>query len=287
MARVCPDADTRKKRMINDLLMGRDLAVQLQGIMSDPHPSSADKAREILGKILGSFSRGISTVSSFEGDGEGSLSGESGESKSRHGEKGRGCYKRRKGSQSWTAVNSTTEDGYSWRKYGQKEILNSKFPRCYYRCTRKHDQGCKATKQVQRMEEDPNMYQITYIGHHTCREISRAPQMIPDSDPWELNSPDARTEFKPQIHRQDHGPVNPFPCVKDEHREDSGSDLTDCPSGFSQDWPGFPTISSMVGDDLPIWSFSDDGFQSLSNTSFLDRCIGFDGELEFDGSDLL
>ena len=26
-------------------------------------------------------------------------------------------------------VSDTPEDGYQWRKYGQKEILNSKFPR--------------------------------------------------------------------------------------------------------------------------------------------------------------
>ena len=43
----------------------------------------------------------------------------------------------------------TAEDGFIWRKYGQKEIHNNKHPRLYFRCTYKHDIGCPATRQVQ------------------------------------------------------------------------------------------------------------------------------------------
>ncbi|KAH0460772.1 hypothetical protein IEQ34_008347 [Dendrobium chrysotoxum] len=70
---------------------------------------------------------------------------------------------------SWTRVTSTTiEDGHTWRKYGQKEIFSAKHPRSYFRCTYKYDQGCKATRQVQKSEEDPFLYVITYFGEHTC-----------------------------------------------------------------------------------------------------------------------
>ncbi|KAL1290591.1 hypothetical protein HN51_059248 [Arachis hypogaea] len=89
----------------------------------------------------------------------------------------RGTYKRRKTEETWSNVSPTTEDNLAWRKYGQKDILNSKFPRSYYRCTRKYDQGCKATKQVQRIQDNPVLYQITYIGRHTCKETLKAPQM--------------------------------------------------------------------------------------------------------------
>lgn len=42
--------------------------------------------------------------------------------------------------------------------------------RHYYRCTHKFEQGCQATKQVQKTEEDPvPMYRTTYYGHHTCK----------------------------------------------------------------------------------------------------------------------
>ncbi|TVU19861.1 EcWRKY-11, partial [Eragrostis curvula] len=63
---------------------------------------------------------------------------------------------------------STTEDGFLWRKYGQKDIQNSKYPRTYFRCTYKHDNGCKATRQVQQSEDDPSVYVVTYFGEHTC-----------------------------------------------------------------------------------------------------------------------
>ncbi|KAI4989492.1 hypothetical protein ZWY2020_036809 [Hordeum vulgare] len=62
------------------------------------------------------------------------------------------------------------DDGYSWSKYGQKDILGSKHPRCYYRCVHKHDKGCQATKQVQRSDSDTQLFDIVYHGEHTCAE---------------------------------------------------------------------------------------------------------------------
>ncbi|EER96589.1 hypothetical protein SORBI_3002G174200 [Sorghum bicolor] len=60
------------------------------------------------------------------------------------------------------------DDGHSWRKYGQKDILGAKHPRGYYRCTHRHSQGCAATKQVQRTDEDPTSFDVVYLGDHTC-----------------------------------------------------------------------------------------------------------------------
>jgi hypothetical protein len=102
--------------------------------------------------------------------------GDSGDSKKRLGVgKGkRGCYTRKKRSHTWTVKARRIEDRYAWRKYGQKEILNTTFPRSYFRCTHKPTQGCKATKQVQKQEQDPEMFQITYIGYHTCTATDQA-----------------------------------------------------------------------------------------------------------------
>ncbi|KAL6655837.1 hypothetical protein ACP70R_006663 [Stipagrostis hirtigluma subsp. patula] len=63
---------------------------------------------------------------------------------------------------------SPTDDGHSWRKYGQKGILGAKHPRSYYRCKHRHSQGCVATKQVQRTDDDPTLFDVTYHGRHTC-----------------------------------------------------------------------------------------------------------------------
>nr|CAD1834136.1 unnamed protein product [Ananas comosus var. bracteatus] len=62
------------------------------------------------------------------------------------------------------------DDGYSWRKYGQKDILGAKHPRGYYRCTHKNTQGCAASKQVQRTDEDPTVYDVTTMGPHVPTE---------------------------------------------------------------------------------------------------------------------
>ncbi|KAL8539419.1 hypothetical protein ACS0TY_001149 [Phlomoides rotata] len=67
------------------------------------------------------------------------------------------------------------EDGYTWRKYGQKEILGSTYPRAYYRCTHQKFYNCPAKKQVQRLDDDPSTFEITYRGNHTCHMSSTAP----------------------------------------------------------------------------------------------------------------
>ncbi|XP_072998165.1 probable WRKY transcription factor 49 [Typha latifolia] len=62
-----------------------------------------------------------------------------------------------------TSGNGLTDDGYKWRKYGQKSIKNSPNPRSYYRCT---NPRCNAKKQVERSTEDPETLIVTYEGLH-------------------------------------------------------------------------------------------------------------------------
>nr|AYD59715.1 WRKY transcription factor 56 [Ziziphus jujuba] len=56
------------------------------------------------------------------------------------------------------------DDGYRWRKYGQKTVKNSNFPRSYYRCTHR---GCNVKKQIQRLSKDEEVVVTTYEGIHT------------------------------------------------------------------------------------------------------------------------
>ncbi|XP_050387477.1 WRKY transcription factor 55 [Argentina anserina] len=74
------------------------------------------------------------------------------------------------------------EDGFTWRKYGQKEIMGSTFPRGYYRCTHQKLYNCPAKKQVQRLDNDPLTYEVMYRGDHTCHMSSTAPSILPLSD---------------------------------------------------------------------------------------------------------
>ncbi|KMZ72039.1 putative WRKY transcription factor 43 [Zostera marina] len=56
------------------------------------------------------------------------------------------------------------EDGYRWRKYGQKAVKNSPYPRSYYRCT---SSMCGVKKRVERSSSDPAVVVTTYEGQHT------------------------------------------------------------------------------------------------------------------------
>ncbi|CAA6663405.1 unnamed protein product [Spirodela intermedia] len=55
-------------------------------------------------------------------------------------------------------------DLWSWRKYGQKPIKGSPYPRGYYRCST--SKGCSAKKQVERSRTDPSVLIITYTSDH-------------------------------------------------------------------------------------------------------------------------
>ncbi|ABO98812.1 predicted protein [Ostreococcus lucimarinus CCE9901] len=83
------------------------------------------------------------------------------------------------------APSSAHADGYRWRKYGQKNIKGSSFPRSYYRCT---ERGCPARKktELRRASEDGEMETVVcYEGEHTHAKPSggggRAETLAPGS----------------------------------------------------------------------------------------------------------
>ncbi|KAL3820949.1 hypothetical protein ACJIZ3_006854 [Penstemon smallii] len=61
---------------------------------------------------------------------------------------------------------SPAEDGYNWRKYGQKQVKGSEYPRSYYKCTH---QNCPVKKKVERSPEG-HITEIIYKGTHNHPE---------------------------------------------------------------------------------------------------------------------
>lgn len=60
------------------------------------------------------------------------------------------------------AVDKPADDGYNWRKYGQKQVKGSEYPRSYYKCTHPN---CPVKKKVER-SLDGQVTEIIYKGQH-------------------------------------------------------------------------------------------------------------------------
>ncbi|KAI9177554.1 hypothetical protein LWI28_016657 [Acer negundo] len=64
--------------------------------------------------------------------------------------------------QSYSEVD-IVNDGYRWRKYGQKLVKGNPNPRNYYRCSKS---GCPVKKHVERASHDQKLVITTYEGRH-------------------------------------------------------------------------------------------------------------------------
>ncbi|KAJ6748848.1 WRKY TRANSCRIPTION FACTOR 30-RELATED [Salix purpurea] len=227
--------DWEQKNLVEELTLGMELAKQLQ-IHLNVSSSPRETREMLLQGILTSYEKALSMLNL----GGGSVAGElhpvggipirnsesppslSGSPRSedsdrdtreqRHIDYGSSS---RKSMPRWTkkvrvnpgmGLEGPLDDGFSWRKYGQKAILGAKYPRGYYRCTHRNVQGCLATKQVQRSDEDPTIFEITYRGRHTCTQASNS--LPPSQLGSENQGPTTNITIEPQQNqpRQENNP---------------------------------------------------------------------------------
>lgn len=121
------------------------------------------------------------------------------------------------------------DDGHAWRKYGQKQILHSTYPRHYFRCTHKYDKKCQATKQVQKIQDNPPLFRTTYYGNHTCKPFPRVSQIILDTPIhadssillcFDHNNNNNYSSVQNANHNYQPYDIPTFPSIKQETKEE-------------------------------------------------------------------
>lgn len=76
-----------------------------------------------------------------------------------------------------TGTERTSEDVYNWRKYGQKQVKGSEYPRSYYKCTHPN---CQVKKKVER-SYDGQITEIIYKGTHNHAKPQPNRRVFPGS----------------------------------------------------------------------------------------------------------
>ncbi|OAY59759.1 WRKY transcription factor 22 isoform X2 [Manihot esculenta] len=181
--------------------------------------------------------------------------------------------KRRKNQQK-RVVNHVTEDGLSsdmwaWRKYGQKPIKGSPYPRNYYRCSSL--KGCLARKHVERSSADPSVFIVTYTAEHS------------HARPTRRNSLAGTTRIKSSMAKQAISNEPNSPIIKDECLDTVPSSTTLSMASKDELVPDVRIKNEEEGEEeqisneivMPDIIFSDDLFPSFEDFEELNMEHGF------------
>uniref|UniRef100_A0A0A9DIL2 WRKY domain-containing protein n=1 Tax=Arundo donax TaxID=35708 RepID=A0A0A9DIL2_ARUDO len=159
------------------------------------------------------------------------------------------------------------EDGYSWRKYGQKQVKHSEYPRSYYKCTHP---SCQVKKKVERSHEG-HVTEIIYKGTHNHPkppQQSRRPGAPPPVHPFG-DAPDnppggGRSQANVAGEAARHHPWHGNGGVQDTTRGGDGVDAASSPSVLGELWDS--SASMQVHDGTPRFE-SPDGVDVTSAVS--------------------
>lgn len=155
-----------------------------------------------------------------------------------------------------------SSDIWSWRKYGQKPIKGSPYPRGYYRCST--SKGCLARKQVERNRSDPDMFIVTYTGEHSHPVPTHRNSLAGSTRNKPTTSGEEENTTKTNKHTSS-PPVSPPASLSPatEKAEDNDTDDDNFDMVLEDDF--FEGLDELVGPVIPATSTAAPSFPWLSN----------------------
>ncbi|KAF8080364.1 hypothetical protein N665_0951s0001 [Sinapis alba] len=249
-------------KAVEALLRGQESANRLKTVLEHQRTSSVS-IEPLFDTVLGSFSFALSLFTSPNTQplGESSPSkatpvmAKKSFSRNRHREEDLEQY-------SHDSLTPHHNDGFSWRKYGQKKIKTSSHQRCYYRCAYSKDRSCKAKKRVQQVQGSPSLYRTTYVGKHVC-EVNAFMQPNDDiANGSNMIRFDTFDQAMPELVMPQLAPVEQEAITVEEDTDQIMNVEFD-----SNDFLG--------DDDDPLWAYQFPPF-SPGNLMFLDDLSEFD-----------
>ncbi|KAL3517216.1 hypothetical protein ACH5RR_024118 [Cinchona calisaya] len=167
-----------------------------------------------------------------------------------------------------------SSDLWSWRKYGQKPIKGSPYPRGYYKCST--SKGCLARKQVERNRSDPGIFIVTYTGEHNhpmpthrnslAGSSRHKPATQQSTSSGEPSKPSSSPPVSPSAS------LSPAPekleietSKEEEILEDDDDDVSGFEMAVDDDF--FEGLEELAGKSAVLDHFSSDHFPWLANNN--------------------
>ncbi|TVU20126.1 hypothetical protein EJB05_36319, partial [Eragrostis curvula] len=158
------------------------------------------------------------------------------------------------------ADGGVSTDLWAWRKYGQKPIKGSPYPRGYYKCSSL--KACMARKLVERSPAKPGVLIVTYIADH-CHAVPTMLNSLAGTTRHRPDSPDHQPSHSPSLGASDE--------ASGAKREDSAdaSSMTVDGGGSAETpqndlWPLDMALDDYSLDDL-LGPFDDDADRFLED----------------------